>query len=146
MHFRQIANPQMRMARLKSGDLQPLCKMPSRSRAKLPARLSFPRGTPSTRGQTARRRPAHVQLAAGLHVQPAAGAVSISFRSPRSARRRSPRSGRRRRSFHQFPVSTFSSPPVSTFSPPPTPAVFGRRHLHHREQENFVKPTWDRGY
>ncbi|KAG0547212.1 hypothetical protein BDA96_01G060300 [Sorghum bicolor] len=31
MHFRQIANPQMKMARLKSGDLQPLCKMPSPS-------------------------------------------------------------------------------------------------------------------
>ena len=31
MHFRQIANLQMKMARLKSGDLQPLCKMPSPS-------------------------------------------------------------------------------------------------------------------
>jgi len=31
MHFRQIANPQMKIARLKSGDLQPLCKMSSPS-------------------------------------------------------------------------------------------------------------------
>ena len=115
----------MRMTRLKSDDLQPLCKMPSRSRAKLPARHSF------------HARP---------NSPPPAGARSARRRSPRSARRRTPRSARRRRSFHQFPVSTFSSPPVSTFSPPPTPAVFGRRHLHHREQENFVKPTWDRGY
>ena len=34
MHFRQIANPQMKMARLKSDDLQPLCKMPSPSSIK----------------------------------------------------------------------------------------------------------------
>ena len=31
MHFRQIANPQIKMARLKLGDLQQLCKMPSPS-------------------------------------------------------------------------------------------------------------------
>ena len=67
MHFRQITNPQMKMARLKSGDLQPLCKMLSslsffpeilfrgtpsraanRSRAKLPftnSRAKQPRST-----------------------------------------------------------------------------------------------------
>jgi len=45
MHFRQIANPQMKMARLKSGNLQPLCKMPSPSSffpAKSPSRQKQP--------------------------------------------------------------------------------------------------------
>ena len=58
MYFRQIANPQMKMARLKSGDLQPLCKMPSPSSFFFPeffSRHSFPRGQSIPR-QTARRR------------------------------------------------------------------------------------------
>ena len=58
MHFRQIANPQMKMARLKSGDLQPLCKMPSPSYffpGNFVSRHSFPRGQSIPR-QTARRR------------------------------------------------------------------------------------------
>ena len=58
MYFRQIANPQMKMARLKSGDLQPLCKMPSPSSffpGNFVSRHSFPRGQSIPR-QTARRR------------------------------------------------------------------------------------------
>ena len=58
MHFRQIANPQMKMARLKSGDLQPLCKMRSPSSffpGNFVSRHSFLRGQSIPR-QTTRRR------------------------------------------------------------------------------------------
>ena len=58
MHFRQIANPQIKMARLKLGDLQQLCKMPSPSF--FFSEILF-RGTPSRAANRSRaKQPAYV--------------------------------------------------------------------------------------